>query len=49
VVRARFKNFHKPETVTFHLLHDAKGWAIDEIVSGCNILTEHLRGTSTCM
>jgi hypothetical protein len=49
VVKADFKNFGKPVTVMFDLIHDKDGWAIDEIVSGCNKLTEHLQGTSTCM
>ena len=49
VVRARFKNFGKDETVIFELIHDDQGWAIDEITSGCNVLTEHLQGKSTCM
>jgi hypothetical protein len=26
-----------------------QGWMIDEITSGCNVLTEHLQGKSTCM
>jgi hypothetical protein len=42
VVRARFKNFGKDETVIFELIHDDQGWVIDEITSGCNVLTEHL-------
>ncbi len=49
VVSAQFKNFDKPVTVMFDLIHDKDGWAIDEIVSGCNKLTEHLQGKSTCM
>jgi hypothetical protein len=49
VVRARFKNFGKDETVIFELIHDDQGWVIDEITSGCNVLTEHLQGKSTCM
>jgi hypothetical protein len=48
-VRATFKNFGKNETVIFTLIHDDQGWMIDEIVSGCDVLTEHLRGESTCM
>ena len=49
VVRAQFKNFGKDETVIFNLVHDDRGWMIDEITSGCNVLSEHLRGKSTCM
>jgi hypothetical protein len=49
VVRARFKNLGKDKTVIFELIHHDQGWAIDEITSGCNVLTEHLQGKSTCM
>jgi hypothetical protein len=49
VVRAKFKNFGKDETVIFNLIHDDQGWMIDEIMLGCNLLSEHLRGKSTCM
>jgi hypothetical protein len=49
VVRAQFKNFGKDETVIFTLIHGDQGGMIDEIASGCNVLSEHLRGKSTCM
>ena len=49
VVRAQFKDFGKDETVIFNLIHDDQGWMIDEIISGCNKLTELLQDKSTCM
>lgn len=49
VVKAEFKNFGKDETVIFTLMHDDQGWMIDEITSGCNVLTELLQDKSTCM
>lgn len=49
VVRAQFKNFGKDETVLFTLIHGDQGWMIDEIISGCNKVTELLQDQSTCM
>lgn len=49
VVKAQFKNFGKDERVIFTLMHDDQGWMIDEIISGCNVLTELLQDKSTCM
>ena len=49
MVKAQFKNFDKDETVIFSLIHDQQGWMIDEITSGCNVLTELLQDKSTCM
>jgi hypothetical protein len=48
VVQARFKNFGKEHTVTFDLSHDATGWMIDEMRSGCYILSELLQDQSNC-
>jgi hypothetical protein len=48
VVQAQFKNFGEDHTVTFDLLHDDKGWMIDEMRSGCYILTELLQEQSNC-
>ena len=47
-VQAKFKNFGEDHTVTFDLLHDDKGWMIDEMRSGCYILTELLQEQSNC-
>ncbi len=44
VVDARFKNFGKPTVVTYDLLRDSEGWAIDEIRSGCYVLSRALLG-----
>ncbi|ODS01411.1 hypothetical protein AUC69_07000 [Methyloceanibacter superfactus] len=41
-VTARFKNFGQPATVVFDLLHDDKGWMIEEMTSGCATLTTQL-------
>jgi hypothetical protein len=49
ILRAQFKNFGKDETVMFTLIHDDQGWIIDEIISGCNKLTELLQDKSACM
>jgi hypothetical protein len=48
VVIAKFKNHGDPETVTYTLIHGNDGWAIDEITSGCNVLTTILKGESKC-
>jgi hypothetical protein len=48
VVQAKFKNFGKEHTVTFDLSHDATGWMIDEMRSGCYILSELLQDQSNC-
>ena len=48
VVIANFRNHHDPETVTYTLIHDKRGWAIDEMTSGCNVLTTILKGLSKC-
>ena len=48
VVDAHFKNFGKDHTVTFDLGHDAKGWMIDEMRSGCYILSQLLQDQSNC-
>lgn len=48
VVDAHFKNIGKDTTVTYDLIRDKQGWAIDEMRSGCYILTEVLQGKSKC-
>ena len=48
VVDARFKNFGKPTFVTYELVRDSKGWMIDEMRSGCYLLTEALQQKAKC-
>jgi hypothetical protein len=48
LIRASFKNFGEAHTVTFDLIHDDKGWMIDEVRSGCYILSDMLQDKSTC-
>jgi hypothetical protein len=48
VVDARFKNFGKATTVTYDLLRDKHGWMIDEMRSGCYVLSEALQQKSKC-
>lgn len=43
VVDAHFKNLGAPTTVTYDLVHDSEGWAIDEMTSGCTTLTGVLK------
>jgi hypothetical protein len=44
VVDARFRNFGKATTVTYDLHHDKLGWMIDEMRSGCYVLSLALKG-----
>jgi hypothetical protein len=37
------KNLGTPTTVTYDLIHDNEGWAIDEMTSGCTTLTGALK------
>jgi hypothetical protein len=48
VVDAHFKNVGKDTTVTYDLIRDKQGWAIDEMRSSCYLLSEVLRGKSKC-
>jgi hypothetical protein len=44
VVDAHFKNFGKVTTVTYDLRRDKRGWMIDEMRSGCYVLSRALKG-----
>jgi hypothetical protein len=44
VVEAHFKNLGADTTVTYDLIHDDEGWAIDGMTSGCTTLTGALKG-----
>ena len=48
VVDARFKNFGKLTFVTYELVRDRNGWMIDEMRSGCYLLTEALQQEAKC-
>jgi hypothetical protein len=48
VVDAHFKNLGKDTTVTYDLVRDKQGWMIDEMISGCYILSEALQQKSKC-
>jgi hypothetical protein len=48
VVDARFKNFGKMTFVTYELVRGRKGWMIDEMRSGCYLLTEALQQKAKC-
>jgi hypothetical protein len=48
VVDARFKNFGKMTFVTYDLVRDRHGWMIDEMRSGCYVLSEALQQKSKC-
>ncbi len=48
VVDAYFKNLGKATTVTYDLLHDKQGWMIDEMRSGCYLLSEALQQKAKC-
>jgi hypothetical protein len=48
VVDARFKNLGKDTTVTYELIRDKHGWMIDEMRSGCYVLSEALQQKSKC-
>ena len=48
VVDARFKNFGKMTFVTYELVRDRNGWMIDEMRSGCYLLTEALQQEAKC-
>jgi len=47
-VDARFKNFGKATSVTYDLLRDRHGWIIDEMRSGCYVLSEALQQKAKC-
>ena len=42
-VKATFKNFGEAKEVTFDLIRDDKGWVIDEMMSGCQSLSNLYR------
>jgi hypothetical protein len=44
VVDAHFKNLGKSTTVTYDLRRDKDGWMIDEMRSGCYVLSRALKG-----
>jgi hypothetical protein len=46
VVDASFRNLGKATTVTYDLLRDKRGWMIDEMRSGCYVLSEALQQKS---
>ncbi len=48
VVDASFKNLGKDTTVTYDLIRDKQGWMIDEMRSGCYVLSEALQQKSKC-
>jgi hypothetical protein len=48
VVDAHFKNFGKMTFVTYELVRDRKGWMIDEMRSGCYVLSEALQQKAKC-
>jgi hypothetical protein len=48
VVDAHFKNLGEATTVTYDLLRDEQGWMIDEMRSGCYVLSEVLHDESRC-
>jgi hypothetical protein len=48
VVDARFRNLGKDTTVTYDLIRDKHGWMIDEMRSGCYVLSEALQQKSKC-
>ena len=48
VVDAHFKNLGKETTVTYDLIRDRQGWAIDEMRSGCYVLSEALQDKAKC-
>ena len=48
VVDAHFKNLGTDTTVTYDLIRDQQGWAIDEMRSGCYVLSEALQQQSKC-
>ena len=43
VVDAHFKNLGKDTTVTYDLIRDKQGWMIDEMRSGCYVLSDALQ------
>jgi len=48
VVDAHFKNVGKDTTVTYDLIRDKQGWMIDEMRSGCYVLSEALQDKAKC-
>jgi hypothetical protein len=48
MVDAHFKNFGKLTTVTYELVRGRHGWMIDEMRSGCYLLTEALQQKVKC-
>jgi hypothetical protein len=48
VVDAHFKNLGADTTVTYDLIRDQQGWAIEEMRSGCYVLSEALQQQSKC-
>ncbi len=48
VVEAHFKNLGTDTTVTYDLIRDQQGWAIDEMRSGCYVLSDALQDKAKC-
>ncbi len=48
VVDAHFNNLGKDTTVTYDLIRDKQGWMIDEMRSGCYVLSEALQDKAKC-
>jgi hypothetical protein len=48
IVDAHFKNFGKDTTVTYDLIRDKQGWMIDEMRSGCYVLSDSLQDKAKC-
>ncbi|MGA9604626.1 MAG: hypothetical protein WBQ82_10980 [Methyloceanibacter sp.] len=48
-VLASFDNLDRHEDINFRLIKDKKGWTVDDISTGCDMLSDVLKGkTSTC-
>jgi hypothetical protein len=48
-VLASFDNFDRHEDINFRLIKDNKGWMVDDISTGCEMLSDVLKGKpSTC-
>jgi len=48
-VLASFDNFDRHEDINFSLIKDKKGWMVDDISTGCDMLSDVLKGKiSTC-
>jgi hypothetical protein len=48
-VLASFDNLDRHEDINFRLIKHKKGWTVDDISTGCDMLSDVLKGkTSTC-